>query len=164
MSYLEKRTLTTLSTMALIYTAYCIYAFTRFQIQEPLRTWAITMLIFIGIAIIVVIIVQILFHVLLSVEIAVKESVTDPDGYDKKIGQTIKNEFIEDERDKMLGLKSMRAGYIIRGGGLIAGLISLVLNAPPAVMLNIIFSSIFLGSVIEGIVTLIYYRKGFFDA
>ncbi len=110
------------------------------------------------------VIVQILFHVLLSVEIAVKEAVTDPDVDDKKIGQTIKNEFIEDERDKMVSQKSMQVGYIIRGGGLIAGLISLVLNAPPAVMLNIIFAAIFLGSVIEGIVTLIYYRKGFSNA
>jgi len=164
MSYPEKRTLATLSTMSLIFAVYCIYAFTRFQIQDPLRTWAITMLIFSGIAIIVMVIVQILFHVLLSVEIAVKEAVTDPDVDDKKIGQTIKNEFIEDERDKMLAHKSMQVGYIIRGGGLIAGLVSLVLNAPPAIMLNIIFAATFLGSVIEGIVTLMYYRKGFSNA
>jgi hypothetical protein len=150
--------------MAAIYVAYCIYAFTRIQILDPLRSWAITMLIFCGIVIVVTIIVQILFHILLSVEIAVKETVTAPDVDHKKIGQTINNEFIEDERDKMVSQKSMQVGYVIRGGGLIAGLISLVLNAPPAVMLNIIFSAIFLGSVIEGIVTLIYYRKGFSNA
>lgn len=161
MSYAEKRTATIISTMALVFAAYCIYAFTRIQIQGPLRTWAITMLVFSGITILVIILVQILFHILLSVGIAVKEAVKNPNVDKAVLGQSVEDEFVEDERDKLLALKSSQVSYGISGFGFIAGLISLVLNAPPAVMLNIVFTAGFLGSIIEGIVTLIYYRRGY---
>ncbi len=169
MSYPQKRTLVTISAMALIYAAYWIYTSSRLLITDPLRTWAITMLVFGGITVAVMIAVQILFHVLLSVgaavKEAVKEAVKDPNNIDEiKIGQSVEAEFIEDERDKMLALKSRQVSYGISGAGFLAGLVSLVLNAPPSVMLNILFGAGFLGAVVEGIVTLIFYRKGFSNA
>lgn len=169
MSYPQKRTLVTISAMALIYAVFWIYTASKLLITDPLRTWAITMLIFSGITVAAMIVVQILFHILLSVGAAVKETikeaVLDPNNIDEaKISQSVEAEFIEDERDKMLALKSRQVSYGISGFGFLAGLVSLVLNAPPAVMLNIVFGAGFLGAVIEGIVTLIFYQKGFSNA
>lgn len=161
MSYPQKRTLVTIFAMTLIYAAYWIYASSNLQIGDPLNNWAITMLIFGGVTVIAMVIVQILFHIFLSVGIAVRETVMDPNVDGDKISQSVKREFIEDERDRMLALKSSQVGSSIYGIGFFAGLISLVFYAPPALMLNIVFAAGFLGSVIEGVVNLIYYRRGF---
>lgn len=169
MSYPQKRTLVTIFAFALIYAAYWIYTSSRMLLSDPLRSWAIIMLIFGGITVAAMIVVQVLFHVLLSVgaavKEAVKEAVNDPENIDEaKIGQSVESQFIEDERDKMLALKSKQVSYGISGFGFLAGLVSLVLNAPPVVMLNIVFGAGFLSTVVEGLVTLIFYRKGFSNA
>lgn len=67
---------------------------------------------------------------------------------------------LEDEMDKLINLKSMRNGYIVVGAGFVASLITLVLQAPPAVMLNIVFVSFMLGSLFEGFSQLYFYRRG----
>ena len=161
MSYLEKRTLATISTIALLYGIYAVFAFPRLQMTDPLRSWAITMLIFGSLTIALVIIIQVLFHVLFSVGMAIKAALNNRDTIDEeKIGKALEGEFIEDERDKLLALKSSQISYIISGIGFITGLVSLVMEAPPAVMINLIFAAGYLGSVVEGIFTLILYRKG----
>ena len=161
MSYLEKRTLATISTMALLYGFYAVFAFPRLQMTDPLRSWAITMLIIGSLTIALVIIIQVLFHVLFSVGIAVKAALNNRDTIDEeKIGEAIEGELIEDERDKLLAQKSSQISYIISGISFITGLVSLVLEAPPAVMLNLIFAAAYLGAVVEGIFTLILYQKG----
>ena len=55
---------------------------------------------------------------------------------------------------------SVKAGYVIAGIGFVAGLVLLVLEAAPAVMLNVLFISCSLGLVAEGLLGLRYYRKG----
>ena len=65
-----------------------------------------------------------------------------------------------DERDRLIGLKSMRFGFAIAGIGFVSGLLTLLFDYAPAVMLNIMFVSFSLGSILEGIVQIYYYRKG----
>jgi uncharacterized BrkB/YihY/UPF0761 family membrane protein len=158
MSYQEKRTLTSIVTGVLVVGAYCIYAFGKYQSQAAelnnLQFWGTTMLIFIGIGVVAAIIIQIIFHILLSISIAIKE------GSDKEIEKKVDAAVVEDEMDKLIELKSMRLGFGICGAGFIAALISLVLNCPAAIMLNILFLSFFLGSLSEGILSLHYYRAG----
>ncbi len=164
MSYQEKRTITNMITMALVLGAYCIYAFGKYQAGAvaagDLKFWATTMLIFIGIGIAAGIVIQIVFHILLSIAIAVKEKVMDVNCDDKDIERSIKVEMVEDEMDKLINQKSMMAGFSIAGFGFIAGLVSLLLNYPPMVMLNIMFISFSAGSVLEGFVQLYFYRRG----
>jgi hypothetical protein len=164
MSYPQRRTLVNIVTTALVYTAYCITAFTRHAITDPLRPWAITMLTFIGIAALAAIIIQIVFHVAFSIRVSVREAVKRMDQQDEDIGEeiseAIQGEMVEDERDKLLELKSARAGSIAAGAGLFLGLISLLLNYPEAVMLNLIYGAFFLGSIAEGIVNLVLYQRG----
>jgi hypothetical protein len=164
MSYQEKRTITTMITTALVLATYCIYAFGKYQAGAvaagDLKFWATTMLIFIGIGIVASIVIQIVFHILLSIAIAVTEKVRDVNCDDKEIERSIEVEMVEDEMDKLINQKSMMVGFAIAGFGFVAGLVSLVLNYSPMVMLNIMFISFSAGSVLEGFVQLYFYRRG----
>lgn len=62
--------------------------------------------------------------------------------------------------DKLIELKAMRIGFAIAGIGFVLSLITLVLDYAPAVMLNVIFFSFSIGSMIEGITKLYFYKRG----
>ena len=164
MSYQEKRTITSIVTGAMVLTAYCLYAFGQFQsgavAPGNLKFWAGTMLIFIGIGAAAAIVIQIVFHILLSIAIAVKEKMRDAQCDDKEIEKTIGAEMVEDEMDKLIGLKSTRIGFFLAGIGFVAALLALILNYSPAVMLNILFISFSAGSLFEGFAQLYFYRRG----
>ena len=164
MSYKEKRTIFSVVTGILILAAYCIYAYRKYQsgtiISNDMRFWAGTILIFVGIGVVVTIINQIIFHILLAVTIAVKEKMDHGNCNDKEIEKTIKNEMVTDEMDQLIDLKSMRVGFVVSGMGFVAGLILLVLNYSPVVMLNVMFISFCVGSLLEGFSQIYYYRKG----
>jgi hypothetical protein len=49
---------------------------------------------------------------------------------------------------------------IFIGGGIVIALMSLYIKMPPAIMLNIIFISFILGSILAGFSQLYFYRKG----
>lgn len=164
MSYQEKRTVVMIFTGALVLAAYCIYAFGASQAGAAaagdLKYWARTMLIFIGIGIGATIVVQIIFHILLSIGTAISKKIQDPNFDEKTIEKTIELEMVEDEMHKLIELKSSRIGFFITGMGFVGGLVSLLLDYPPAVMLNILFISASVGSLIEGFTQLYYYRRG----
>ena len=160
MSYPQKRTLVNIFTMAAVYTAYCLTAFSRHSLAGDLRPWVITMLTFIGITILAQIIIQIVFHVLLSIGISVKEAVKRQNPEGSEIEEALKSELVEDERDKMIELKSLRASSVTMTAGLILGLVSIILGYTPAVMLNLFYGTFFIGTIAEGVLNLILYRKG----
>jgi len=168
MSYQEKKTLTSIASGILVLVAYCLYAFNPTRLTSivagGLKHWAITMLVFIGIGIVFMIIIQIVFHILFSISIAVKEKIRNNDTDDVAIENNIKFEMVEDERDRLIELKSNRVGFAVAGLGFVAALISLVLDYSPAVMLNIIFLSSGFGSICEGFVQFFYYRGGRLNA
>jgi hypothetical protein len=164
MSYQEKRTLASIASGALILAAYCLYSFNPARLAsiaaESLKPWATTMLVFMSIGIGLSIIIQIVFHILLSISIAIREKMQNMQADDKDIEKNIKVEMVEDERDKMIELKSNRVGFALAGFGFIAALLSLVFNYSPVVMLNILFISFCFGSICEGFSQLYFYRKG----
>jgi hypothetical protein len=165
MSYQEKKTITSMASGFVLMGVYALHAWGMYQAGEAPADnptlWAGIMLRYIGIGIIITITLQILFHILLSIGIAVREKISDESRDDKEIENIIKQEMVEDERDKLIELKSLRAGFILAGIGFIASLVSLVLGYPVAVMLNILFFSFFTGSFLEGLVQFYYYRRGF---
>lgn len=157
MSYQEKRTIASIISGLLVLAAYCIYAFANTHPEAgDLKFWAVTILIFIGIGIGLTIVIQIIYHIALSIAIAVKERECD----EKKVERTIESAMVEDEMDKLIELKSMRVGFAIAGIGFVAGLIVLALGGSGALMLNILFLSGGFGTIVEGFISLHYYRKG----
>lgn len=164
MSYQEKRVLVSVFTGVAIMVAYGINALGKYQagLTAPgdLKLWAVTMLQYIGIGIIAAIVIQIVFHILISIAIAAKESIRNDTCGDAHIKKVIALEMVEDEMDKLIELKSMRIGFAIAGGGFMLGLLTLMLGYTPVLMLNLLFASFSVGSLLEGLTQLYYYRKG----
>jgi uncharacterized membrane protein len=160
MYYQQKRTIVSLAEGILLLAAYCIYVFGKVNAgavaPDDLHFFAVTMLWFIGIGVVAGIVIQIVFHILLSVAVAVREREKD----EKVIEARISAEMVEDERDKMIDLKSVRISFAVAMAGFIAGLVLLALNGSAALMLNILFGSIWLGIIAEGVAKLAYYRIG----
>lgn len=164
MSYQEKRVLVSVLTGAALMTAYAVNALGKYYAgltaPEHIMLWAITMLQFIGIGIAAAIVIQIVFHILISVAIAAKESIRNDKCGDDHIKKAIALEMVEDEMDKLIELKSMRIGFAVAGGGFMIGLITLALGYTPVLMLNLLFAAFSVGSLLEGLTQLYYYRKG----
>ena len=160
MSYPQRRTLVNIFTMTAVYAIYCFTAFSQHSFAGELKPWAVTMLIFIGIAAISAIVIQIVFHILYSIGVSIKEAVKLQDPDNAEIEEALKGSLIEDERDKLLELKASKANAVTLGGGLMLGLASIVIGFPPAVMLNLVYGAFFVGTIAEGIVNLILYRRG----
>ncbi len=164
MSYQEKRTVMGLITGIAFIIIYLFYITGKYSsgmlAPDDYRGLAISMLKFTGISVVLIIISQILFHIFMSIGMAAVSAVRDNVCDEKEIERNIKIEMTEDERDKLIDLKSVRISFVISGVGFIAALFSIVLNYSPAVMMNIMFLAFFTGSIVEGIAKLVYYRKG----
>jgi hypothetical protein len=164
MSYQEKRSIVSIVTGLIILLAYFVYTYTKYQAgvvsEGDLKFWAGAMLLFIAIGVIATIIIQILFHILLSISIAIQAKAKDEKCDDKEIEKEIELEMVSDEMDKLIELKSNVVGFGVAGVGFVFGLIALVMDYSVAVMLNIVFASFSIGSILEGITQLYFYRKG----
>lgn len=164
MSFQEKRIIVSIICGISILGAYIFYTYGKVQAgviaENDMKFWAVTMLMFVGIGIVSSIIIQIVFHIAISIGMAIKEQIVNGSVNDKEIERTIEAEMVSDERDKLIEMKSTRVGFAVAGFGFIAALISLVLNYSPAVMMNILFISFSVGSVLEGFTQLFFYRRG----
>lgn len=162
MSYQEKKTIVSIVSGVLLLAAYCIYALVKLGLGSlgDVRLWATTMLVFIGIGVAAMIVIQIVFHILLSIGIAVQKKIRDESIDDKAMEASIEREMVEDEMDKLIELKANKIGYSFVSLGFVGGLVALALGALPAVMLNIAFLACMVGTVVEGLVQIRYYRKG----
>ena len=157
MSYNSKRTIAAMAAGILTVAAYIFYALSAHSpAPEDLQAWAVAMLIFIGIGVAVVVVVMILFHIVFAVGVAVRER--EQDG--KTVERIIASAVVEDERDKLVGLKSERIGYVLAGTGFIAALAALAFGASALTALHILFGASATGSLAEGIVRVYFYEKG----
>ena len=157
MSYSSKRTIVSMVAGILLFTTYVVYALGgRAPVQEALKSWAVVMLVFIGISVAVQIIVQILFHIALAIGITIKEKECD----EKNIERIMSVTMLEDEREKLINLKSAKFGYIFAGFGFIAALVTLVLGLSTLYALHIIFGAFAAGSLIEGSASVYFNEKG----
>jgi len=168
MNYHEKRTIVVSLVGLSVSLTYLFYAI--FKIREGsaesllMKFWAERILLFIGIGIVSVIVAMIVFHILYSISLAIKlkmenEGITN-EAIQQRIEQTIKTDTVEDEMGKLIELKAMRIGFVTAGVGFVGSLVSLLLGATPVIMINILYLSFSLGSILEGIVQIFYYRRG----
>lgn len=164
MSYQEKRTLVTIFIGLLVLVIYGFYALSNYRngsiSADDLSAWAKLMLIFIGIGILTTIITQITFHIIYSIAIAIHEKATHPDITDEALEKIIKQTMVTDEMDKLVELKSMRVGFFMAGIGFMLSLIFILIGYSPMVMMHTIFISFSFGSMCEGLMQIVYYRRG----
>lgn len=164
MSYHEKKTVVAMLTGVAILAAYVLYTLSRYQVgllaPEDGRAWALAMLLFIGIGVAAAILGQIGLAMSIAVGMAVKRQMRDQSYPDKAVEREVASEMAEDEMSKLIELKSLKVGFAVAGGGFVASLVILALGFPVAVMLNAMFLSLGAGSLLEGGVQLLLYRRG----
>jgi xanthosine utilization system XapX-like protein len=162
MSYTSKRNIVSVAAGIALIAAYAIYAAgTNAPAAEDIKAWAVAILVFIGIGVGIQIVVQIVFHIALAIGIAVKEEYK---ANGNKGGETaervIRSEMVEDEWNKIIGLKASRVGSFFVDSGVIAALITLAIGAETIIALHILFGLNALASVAEGITSIIHHERG----
>jgi len=137
--------------------AYIIYVcMGNAPAAEDIAAWSRLMLVFIGIGVAVQIVIQMLFHIVFSISIAVKER--DMGG--EKTKRIMHASMIEDERDKLISLKTLRIGYRCAGIGLLAALIALAAGVAFVVALHISVGAGAFASLIEGCAGIFFHERG----
>ena len=117
------------------------------------------MLVFIGVSVAIIIVVHILFHIALAIGIAAREKMQGREP-DENVGRIMESSMMEDEREKLIGLKSTHIGSVLAGFGFFAALIALAVGASAVAVLHIIFGAFAAGSIAEGIARVWFYEKG----
>ncbi|HFE39444.1 MAG TPA: hypothetical protein ENK06_13700 [Gammaproteobacteria bacterium] len=69
--------------------------------------------------------------------------------------------FVVDERDRMIELRALRVAYYVLGIGFVSAMIALALGQGVLVTFNVIIFSFFMSGIIESLMQLFYYRRGF---
>ncbi len=157
MSYNSKRNIASVIAGVIVIVAYIIYALGEHSpAPKDLKSWAIAILVFIGIGVGAVIIIQILFHLVFAIGIAFEQRERGDEGVER----IIKSSMTEDEREKAVSLKSSKVGYICSGVGFVVALTALAFEMTSVAALHILFGTFAVGSIMEGIVSVYYYEKG----
>lgn len=161
MTYKSKRTITSMVAGVLLIAAYIIFALGKSApSSEDLKAWAVAMLVFIGIGVTMLILIQILFNLAISIGIAVKKRECDDKDVEKEVGRIISSSMVEDEMDKLINLKATHVGYYFIGTGFILTLAALAFGVSTVASLHILFGTIFVGTIVEGGVSIYLYEKG----
>lgn len=163
MTYQEKKVWAMIASGTLITFLYIRNALSAYKTLGPdLLTdgpyWAKTMLVYIGIGIVGVIVFMIIFHIFLAISLEVGNRVKEAAGQDHEDTEDYFDQ--SDEMDHLIGLKAEQAGYSIVGIGFTCGLVTMALNMPIGIMMNITFLSFMLANLFEGAVRLYFYKRG----
>jgi len=157
MSYTSKRALTTMGGFIFMFVAYIVYALgSAAPAPEDLKSWAVVLLVYVGGCIIVGIIIQIVFHIVYTIGVSVKEADCD----EEKANRILKSSMLEDERYKLISLRSSNAAYKCGAFGFAAGLVALAAGAQAVFMLHIMVAAFAVGSIIEGCMTVHLNERG----
>jgi hypothetical protein len=70
-------------------------------------------------------------------------------------------EFMEDERDKLIDLKGTRMAYIVASLGMLAAMLTFVLDQPPLVMFTVLVGTGLVAQIAGDIFRLTRYQRGF---
>ena len=150
MSYQEKNITVSLFSHLLIVGYYLV---NLFQMQQAgglvsakvFNLWAVVI---VGV-IVVNIVGSILTNILLSIVHAIKTRSEQEES------------FIEDERDKLIGLKGSKVSYIAFSIGVLIAMLSFAFGQPPLVMFSLLILSSIVAEIIGDVSQLYIYRKGF---
>jgi flagellar biosynthesis protein FlhB len=143
----EKQILVTIITLILIFAGYAFYVYQKHiepdvSIINNFQFWGKTFLIFIPVTIVS----QIVIHIVFAI---INKIVTNED-----------MPTINDERDKLIELKSIRISHWIFTIGFLLSMVTLVLEMPPYAMFITLIASGFISGIVAEIAKFYYYRKG----
>lgn len=157
MSYKSKKVITNMVASIFVMIAYIVYALGKSSSgPNSLNTWAISMLIFIGITIVTLIVVHIIFTIVLTIGTAIKEQKSN----ESDVRKIMLSSMVEDEMDKLISLKSVFIGFICVGFGFIVTLIALAFGASAVFAFHTLLGSFALGAIIASCVNIYFYERG----
>ncbi len=144
----EKQILASLFTSVLILGFYSFFVYENYisgnpEIINDFKFWGTAFLILIPISIVAQIIIHIIFHI-------INKMVTNEDIPD-----------FEDERDKLIELRSIRISHWIFTAGFLIAMGSQAFGMQPWVMFVLLIASGFSAGTISEIAKFYYYRRGF---
>lgn len=147
MTYQEKQNIVNIFSGLLITSLFALNIYqrhidSRIDLTQDYNTWGIIFLIFIGVSIIARIIIYIVFHIINAIATR-----------DEKIPK-------EDERDKLVKLKSIRNSYYVFSGGFILSIIALAIGMPVYWMFVAFVVTGLFAEIIDNGSQIYYYRKG----
>ena len=70
------------------------------------------------------------------------------------------DDFVEDERDKLIGLKGTRVSYTVYSLGVLAAMIAFVLNQAPLMLFTLLIAAGLIAQIVGDIYRLLRYRTG----
>jgi len=159
MSYHEKKALAGLVTLLLVVVGYCIYAFSSYANgntqNDNIKFWAGAILLFIAVGVIITVIIEIVLYIREYLKILADKNLSKASATQK-----MKTIFSPDEMDKLIELKTSKISYAFTGIGFVSAMILVLIGFSASVMINIIFLSMCVGSFIEGIAVIYYYKVG----
>lgn len=143
----EKQIIVTIAATVLTMAVYVYVVYSKYIAADPgiindFRFWGKSFLVLIPVAIVIQIVIHILFAILNA--IVTREELPTKD----------------DERDKLIELKSIRVSHWIFTAGFLLSMGSLAIGMQPWVMFVTLISSGFLSGIISEIVKIFYYRRG----
>ncbi|HOO83512.1 MAG TPA: hypothetical protein PLM49_04525 [Bacteroidales bacterium] len=126
---------------------YVLYVYQKqvagnFEILNDFKFWGKSFLWLIPVSIVALIIIHIIYAI---------------------INKIVTNEdipTIDDERDRIIELKSIRVSHWIFTAGFVGAMAALAFGAKPSAMFIILLASGFCSAIISEVVKLYYYRKG----
>lgn len=144
----ERQTLVTLIATILIFVIYSLVVYNKYiavnpEIINDFRFWGKAFIVLIPVAIVA----QIIIHIVFAI-----------------INKIVTNEDIptrDDERDKLIELKSIRISHWIFTLGFFLAMGSQAVSMQPWVMFFILIASGFLSGIISEVARFYFYRKGF---
>lgn len=160
MSYQEKKHAALFTAQLLFLASYVIAALWRWRAgllgPDELRPWAGFMLIAAAVGVALMIGVLVILHFGLAFATAARMRGSSG----QNISEKLEEMQTEDEMDELIELKAGRITAAVMSAGGLCALVSLLLGAPNALMLNIFFLSGILGMTAESAASFFYYRKG----
>jgi hypothetical protein len=151
MSYQQKNITASLVSTTLILGFFVIRLFQLIRTESFLpenvfRLWGIVIVLMI----VVTIAGTILTHILSAIIQAIQTGEEDPQIED-----------IEDERDKLIGLKGTKVTHIVSSIGVLLAMLTHVFGQPPLVMFTLLIFAGVIAQIIGDTSRLVLYRRGF---
>ena len=151
MSFQQKNITVSLVNFVLILGFYLIRVFQlvqneNFDATSVFRLWGIVIVL----AVVVTILATILTHIVSAIVLAFRTGNENPEIED-----------LEDERDKLIGLRGTQVTYTASSLGVFFAMLTFVFGQPPLVMFNLLIFFGVLAQIIGDITRLRLYQRGF---
>jgi uncharacterized membrane protein len=149
MSYQEKTVLVSLFSYLLVWGYYLINVFQMYQAGSLNSAKVFSLW---GTVIVLIIVITIVANILTQIVSAIIYAILTRSDKTERM--------VEDERDKLIGLKGTQVSYIVFSVGVLIAMISFVANQPPLVMFNLLIFASITAEVVGSLTQLILYRRG----